>query len=600
MLFCGGVLLVLLILAGVLLKWPSLILNPDNLKMASILLEKQGAKITWEELKIHTQRVGLFRTKFFLDFKDPCFDVPSVQGCFSTSHMELEVGFEGFRPTLKYMGPFLFNKGSLTISSSPDQTWKIGIKNCKVDAKQIDASWDFGISCLPSLELSPAQTRLLPNFTIPSAIPMRFKGRVQLSQGERRPLYISGYADVNIDPLTIEGIHLKGNVFAQFGGTAEEFSKELPIQADLTGSAVIPSMRKLKNKLRGTPWAVPAPLNALEGNIRMMISGRATPEEISLPIQASTRLISKDQNLNLNMTGNLSVKKQWGVFRPYLDMNIDLADVQLVVPKVDPISLPTLVSTLVSDPRIKKSSRGAHSKTGPRTAGDLGYEIRIGTSRPIRIVSGYSNQPIPIWVNLNLSSKSPPTGEIHTKQAKVELFRRRALVENFRATFEGDRIPLNGKVRVDFAEYVIWIQLLGTSERPVFRLTSNPVLSEKDMLSVLLFGRRITELEPGQSLSIGSVGAALGARALDLASFYLLAATPIESVSYDPEVSGLSFAVRLAQGTSVRVTTSRSGIADWTVRKRIGNRWSITTGLSDPFRSGDSSLSAVLEWQNRY
>lgn len=70
---------------------------------------------------------------------------------------------------------------------------------------------------------------------------------------------------------------------------------------------------------------------------------------------------------------------------------------------------------------------------------------------------------------------------------------------------------------------------------------------------MLLFGRKLDALDAGQAASVGSTGAAVADGAVTLASMYLLASTPVESVGYNPVTRVSTAKIRLADGTSLNV-----------------------------------------------
>jgi hypothetical protein len=97
------------------------------------------------------------------------------------------------------------------------------------------------------------------------------------------------------------------------------------------------------------------------------------------------------------------------------------------------------------------------------------------------------------------------------------------------------------------------------------------------------------------------VQAAAAGRGLDLASLYLLASTPVESVGYDPQTGAVSARFRIASGTSLNVSKSQQeDMESIGIRKRIGSNWSIVTQQGNPADPTDKSVSALLQWSHRY
>lgn len=138
-------------------------------------------------------------------------------------------------------------------------------------------------------------------------------------------------------------------------------------------------------------------------------------------------------------------------------------------------------------------------------------------------------------------------------------------------------------------------------DAPRFTITSNPPLSENSALSLLLFGRPLEELSPGQGESLGNARAALTSGAISAASMYLLASTPIESIGYDPSLGRFSATVRLVEGTSLRVESAKEGVTQLGIRKRLGRDWVLNTYVERTSPLEDRrSVSTFLEWSKTY
>src|SRR5690606_13697488 len=143
-------------------------------------------------------------------------------------------------------------------------------------------------------------------------------------------------------------------------------------------------------------------------------------------------------------------------------------------------------------------------------------------------------------------------------------------------------INLSGRVDVQYVDYRIHIYLRGTPEEPQIDLESDPHLPEDQIISVLLFGRTLEELGSDQTESVGSTRAALTDGAVGLASMYLLASTPVESVGYNPLTKTFTAKVRLADGTSLNLGTDMKDLTQVGIRKRLSREWSIGTYLENP------------------
>jgi hypothetical protein len=210
---------------------------------------------------------------------------------------------------------------------------------------------------------------------------------------------------------------------------------------------------------------------------------------------------------------------------------------------------------------------------------------------------------VPISVDIKKASQAPLSGNIHVANFPLELFRRDANVERFDLALADPTrdSSMNGEIRLAYTDYTIRVLLLSTVGKPVIRFVSEPPLTEDQIVSVLLFGKQIDELDSDQAESVGRTRAAVADGALGLASLYVLASTPIESVGYDPNTGVATAKVRLAEGTSLNVASSTSNhLEEVGVRKRLGPHWTIDTELANPTSTGNRVVSAFLQWSNRY
>jgi hypothetical protein len=125
-------------------------------------------------------------------------------------------------------------------------------------------------------------------------------------------------------------------------------------------------------------------------------------------------------------------------------------------------------------------------------------------------------------------------------------------------------------------------------------------MERQSVLALLLFGRPIEGLDDEQSGSVSNMDAAAKDGALSLASLYLFASTPIETVGYNPHTKGLTARVKLASGTSLNVGANEQGVTDVGVSKRLSSHWRVQTTVNEPDDPQGRSASTLLEWFLRF
>lgn len=409
----------------------------------------------------------------------------------------------------------------------------------------------------------------------------------------------TGTVGLSLEPVLTPMLELEGGASAQVSAVPVRLSEGPEARIHLGLVARAPKFQKWVQLLRETPYAVPAPLNALEGSVELALSGSLDRKRGLLPVRVTTRLSSPEQRLNLDATG--SIRFAAGLMRGEplaLSTQIDFSEVRVQLPRLSIEAPPRLLS----DPRI------ARPEARPAAPAGFGYRIRIETpERPAELLSNLAQRPVPLNLRLELASREPVTGGLEISRFPLELFRRSAVLDHFRVSLRSPApsSELNGLLKIAYADYTIGVDLLGTVGRPVIRLFSEPPLPEEQLVAVLLFGREISELDPEQNRSVGETRAALADGAIGLLSLYALASTPIESLGYDPLSGVISVKLRVAQGTSLSLGAGAGQLKTLGLRRRLGPHWTIETSLAprqeEAFSVEERSVAqAFLEWSRRY
>jgi hypothetical protein len=358
-------------------------------------------------------------------------------------------------------------------------------------------------------------------------------------------------------------------------------------------------------KLKRSALAVPAPLNVLSGHIFCDLKGDLNVQQAKVPFECETALSSKFEALFMKITGAFGLKKQENVktptgetsskYKPDLVATVFFNNVQLALPHFGMQGPPPIIP----DSRIKKNLFAAK----PATSLPLSYDITLQTpkGKPLRILSNLAKSPIPVGIDISLVSDKAIGGSIEIQEFPVDLFRRHATLKffNIRMKENGDDL-IQGRIEVKYTDYLIRVNVDGTFKEPVVRFESVPPLSQSEIISVLLFGRKLDDSNTDQSSSVASTQAALADRALALSSMYILAATPVESVGYNSQSQTFTAKIHLAEGTSLNVGAGESGVKEVGVNRHLGGPWYIYTYLRNPSTSVSRSTAAFLEWVLRY
>jgi hypothetical protein len=295
--------------------------------------------------------------------------------------------------------------------------------------------------------------------------------------------------------------------------------------------------------------------------------------------------------LNADATGTLEVPSRIDPAGPRLDLDIVLSDVQLKLPRLTFYAKPPQI---LLDKRFAKTNKGA--------AAPFAYAVRVHTANDgaLRLLTNLAKAPVPLALDFQAASSAPFQGLLAVGHVPLQLFRRDAAVDHFLVHFAPQAIGLDGKLRVVYADYTVFVYVLGTAKAPIVKFVSDPPLPDQQLGAILLFGKDMAELDANQLSSSDDMRAAAADGALSLASLYLLASTPVESVGYDPQAKAFTAKVALAPGLSLNLGSDFEDYQKVGLRKRIAGPWAVDTSVERRPGSDTQSVTAMLEWSRRY
>jgi hypothetical protein len=379
----------------------------------------------------------------------------------------------------------------------------------------------------------------------------------------------------------------------------------------------------LARKLYPGDLSIPQPFASLAGDVRLRADWTGSLHEITrsstvLVWSATSALASPRQRFRTSSKGLFRLGGERG--RNELEAEVVLEDVALDLPEMNLAPI-----RLLPDRRIRPFEAAvAEAEPGLR------YRITVRTpeGNPIKLRSNLAQGLVPIAMNLLLTDDAGPRGSITVLSFPVEFFRRRGELERLKVAFSarGGNPVIDGTFRVRYAEYVITLKAIGPASKPTFEASSEPPLPERDVWAALLFGRKLETGSDGEqaprepALSVApQAGSPFASRlstedarsasemqaaavdgGLSLATMYLLASTPVESVSYNPASGEVRAAVRLADGAALTVGSDLRTSGSVGFRYRLGNNWYVTTTLEDAFDFTNARLGTRLEWTRRY
>ncbi|MDA9951765.1 translocation/assembly module TamB, partial [Oligoflexaceae bacterium] len=284
------------------------------------------------------------------------------------------------------------------------------------------------------------------------------------------------------------------------------------------------------------------------------------------------------------------------------DLDVSIDGIDLVLPT---IAIADGAPAVTRDERIILQDKPKVEKPEPKDgAAAFRYKIRVQTmkSDSIQIHSNLAKTPVPIAVKVELNHNKPVSGEVRVDNFKVELLRRKAELKYFKlqiAELPEDQ-TIDGVVVFPNNDYRITLKIFGSAAFPEYTFESEPPLAQDQLMAVLLFGKLPDSLDGDDQKTAEETRAAVADGAVNLLSMYYLAATPIESVGYNPHSGVFSAKVSLQDGLSMTVGTDTENQREVGLRRRLGGGWSVETMAISNEETSSRKGVAMLRWGKRY
>jgi len=359
----------------------------------------------------------------------------------------------------------------------------------------------------------------------------------------------------------------------------------------------VPGLENWQKLLKKSAWSLPAPLHVLKGPLQLKVSGEPTDilnKVFDIHSTLMTDLTSPRQALKTNSQVNLHVDLQ----KPFISMDGDVAlkEITLELPYLGFETPPQFKP----DGRFVREVKTVKKKTGPPVFAikDLALHTE---EKPIRLHTRLLDEPIPLHVKYRIQNTKSISGIVSIGKMNVEVFKKKAVVERFNIKKYPDSTvqDLDGLITHKTSEVKIEILIVGTTEKPHVELLSDPPLSRQQIISILLFNKSLQELTDEDKNTAGQLDQALLSEAFGLASLFLLSSTPIESVYFDPRTQSYTARVRLDDNTSLSVGSNFESSQQFTLRRRLGGPWSVSTELRQT-DNADDIITTLIEWFKRF
>lgn len=430
----------------------------------------------------------------------------------------------------------------------------------------------------------------------PDALSLIFHGNIDFPHGRNRELS----ADLAIKTLPLSSPFLKIEAETGVQIRREGGGKNIEIAKwDINVDAKILRFSKLVKALEGSPWAIPAPIRSFQGEVNCKARGgfAVANKVLNIPIACNTDLISSRQEFLSSGEATFRMQKRPSGWQPTVDANIQIQRGQLEVPEIDwRRSLPQLFT----DKRIDQGGDSSRTSIKPK----FQYTVTLNTTKgsPIKLLSNLARDPVPVELRkLQISSRKPLEGKIVVHGFRLQPLKQLASLDKFIITYTGTGSPalLDGQFDIYNVDYTIRLAVVGTMAKPRIEVFSDPPRPNSELLSAVIFGDA-SELDSDQMRSVEEARAAIADGAISLISMYYLAATPIDSIGYNPYTGIMRAKIKLSGSTSLTIGSDLRSQQSIGLRRRLSPSWSLETTMQHDSESEEQSERAMLRWAKRY
>ncbi|UPT73793.1 MAG: translocation/assembly module TamB [Elusimicrobiota bacterium] len=411
------------------------------------------------------------------------------------------------------------------------------------------------------------------------------------------------------------GRRFETEVRARLGPTPGYGGLAFSLDADLSGSesdglahekkvritAAIEKFAELVRLLDGTEYAVPAPLNAFDGIVRATATVEGEPARLAFDVR--TELASDKQALDVAVRGKASAPSLGK--KAALTADVELTKVVLQLPYLELKDAPKpIVDKRIKtgdparDKAVEDLRAGAAAAT-PKPAA-LDYDVAVRTKSPVRILTNLVKVPVPISLDVR-AKPAGVSGTVKVESFDTEVFRQNATIDHFTLTpgAAGTATAVDGKIVYKRNDVTVNILVLGSTAKPAVVFESDPPMSQNEIVALVLYGKSPDELDADQKSSAGNATNAMTNGAFGLASLYLFASTPVDSVGYDAATGSYQVKFKLPGGASLSVGSNLQESRTLTLRKRLARHWEIMTEAERGSRE-NGAITTFLQWFERY
>lgn len=413
---------------------------------------------------------------------------------------------------------------------------------------------------------------------------LRFKAEIQKPT---IPFKVTGFIDVA--PFEVSG-QLQLPQDGDF--TSLNFLKKTLLQTTLKIS--LKEVRKNLSSLAPVPFNEwPAPLNAMEGEINIVVTTKESEASDTLILVADTKVDFTSKGQSLVFEVRFSSLLDLATYRFFdLSAEVDFKRVAIQLPRLSKKEAPP---QFFPDSRIKRKVglSEAEEKKNKAAPSDLKLNFRTAEAQALRIKTNLLDEDLRLKFDFAVSNGKVRQGYLDLLPLKTKIFKRPIEIPQARITFQAPLPPLfHGTINFLLPEYKITLKLEGPLSDPRHTLSSLPPLPQNDIYAVLLFGRPLADLDPDAQAATSTTNQILAQGILSLSVLYFLSGSPVEYIGYDPGSGEARAQIGLGKKTSLRLGAGQGGSRSTGIRRSLGRGWY----LDNSVQTNPSSQSETRDY----
>jgi hypothetical protein len=375
-----------------------------------------------------------------------------------------------------------------------------------------------------------------------------------------------------------------------------------------TASLEIDTVVETINRLILPPFNIlPAPLNVLEGSLKIkLVAENVEDKKDTVLVKCFTSLAMSGANqlLILDLSSDFPFELKNKLIGP-VALEIDLKKVSIRLPKLSRSSFPP---QLRPDSRFKGGNIIAENISSPRkkrfnSKRKINFELNLEAlgEKAIQLRTNLLDEVLKLNFKMQIKNKTIQTGYVLIHPLRTTIFKRPIYIANLKIEFNAPLEPkIISTIEFHLPEYLVTLKLIGPLSKPRYSFLSNPLLPERDIVAVLLFGKPLRALGPDDKTTTKNANQIISQGILSLAVLYYLAESPIESIGYDPDTKIVSAQFGLGRKSSLYVTNKNSdnGLNSYGIRRSLGKGWYLDSSVqkkTDALKNEENDLGVLLE-----